>query len=313
MSLARVVAEANNLTPARIAALLATPDPAVALPLLVGRSCAVGFVTPAVVALIRAVPAGDPAAALFEVSPHSVSILPTDPATRTLLLERLLLAWRDDPNVPLLQPSKWRNERYSVWDDNGRVAFEIERAASGLFGVRVYGCHVNGYVVIDNEIKMWVARRSYTKQTYPGMLDNMVGGGLPHGISPTDNVIKECFEEAGLTITASSLKPVSIITSFMDSSERGWVPDTEYLYDLRLDESFKPVCQDGEVHSFELMSMGDVRRHLINGEFMPESGLCAIDFMLRHGIIDPSTEPDYEYIACSLRRLLPFPGPRYSA
>ena len=27
----------------------------------------------------------------------------------------------------------------------------------------------------DNELKMWIGRRSLTKPTYPGMLDNTVG------------------------------------------------------------------------------------------------------------------------------------------
>lgn len=30
---------------------------------------------------------------------------------------------------------------------------------------------------------------------WPGMLDHMVAGGLPHGISPLENVFKECQEE----------------------------------------------------------------------------------------------------------------------
>lgn len=42
----------------------------------------------------------------------------------------------------------------------------------------------------------WVARRSKTKSMWPGMLDHMVAGGLPHGISPLENVFKECQEEA---------------------------------------------------------------------------------------------------------------------
>lgn len=40
-----------------------------------------------------------------------------------------------------------------------------------------YGVHVNGYTVgADGEVSMWLARRSATKQTYPGLLDNVVRG-----------------------------------------------------------------------------------------------------------------------------------------
>ena len=45
---------------------------------------------------------------------------------------------------------------------------------SALFGFIQYGVHVNGYTYKDGEMKMWIGRRSKTKQTFPDMLDNMV-------------------------------------------------------------------------------------------------------------------------------------------
>ena len=38
----------------------------------------------------------------------------------------------------------------------------------------------------------------YTNCVIVGMLDHIVAGGLPHGITPMDNVIKECEEEASI-------------------------------------------------------------------------------------------------------------------
>ena len=46
---------------------------------------------------------------------------------------------------------------------------------------------------------MWIARRSYSKPTDPGQLDNLIGGGVPHGQSPAQSVVREGWEEAGLT------------------------------------------------------------------------------------------------------------------
>lgn len=46
---------------------------------------------------------------------------------------------------------------------------------AGLFGVKRYGVHVNGFSRDDaGRLSMWVARRSDTKPTYPGKLDNLV-------------------------------------------------------------------------------------------------------------------------------------------
>lgn len=51
----------------------------------------------------------------------------------------------------------------------------------GLFGVKRYGVHINGYTVSDSgEVSMWLARRSATKQTYPGLLDNLVSSSMRH-------------------------------------------------------------------------------------------------------------------------------------
>lgn len=37
---------------------------------------------------------------------------------------------------------------------------------------------MNGYVEIDGEKFLWVAKRSENKPTFPGMLDHLVAGGL---------------------------------------------------------------------------------------------------------------------------------------
>jgi len=69
----------------------------------------------------------------------------------------------------------WRNEEYNVRERfSGQILFRIERSASSLLGVNSYGCHINGYVKKDGQYYIWIARRSKTKPTFPGMLDNFV-------------------------------------------------------------------------------------------------------------------------------------------
>ncbi|MED6210456.1 Nudix hydrolase 20, chloroplastic, variant 2 [Stylosanthes scabra] len=98
-----------------------------------------------------------------------------------------------------------RNELYPVVSSFGsRVLFSLERAAAPYFGIKAYGIHMNGYVEIDGQKHLWIGKRSNTKQTYPGMLDHLVAGGLPHGIDCKENVVKECEEEAGIPRSISS-------------------------------------------------------------------------------------------------------------
>ncbi|XP_038879263.1 nudix hydrolase 20, chloroplastic-like isoform X2 [Benincasa hispida] len=72
-----------------------------------------------------------------------------------------------------------RNELYPVTSSFGAPNFfSLERAAAPYFGIKVYGVHMNGYVEKEGKKFLWVAKRSQTKPTFPGMLDHLVAGGL---------------------------------------------------------------------------------------------------------------------------------------
>ncbi len=87
----------------------------------------------------------------------------------------------------------WRDELYPVttgyYDD---PVFLVERAAAPFLGIIQYGVHINGIVKDeqDGTEKMWVARRSATKATFPGMTDQIVAGGQPAGLGLMENVLK---------------------------------------------------------------------------------------------------------------------------
>ncbi len=72
----------------------------------------------------------------------------------------------------------WRDELFPVAESfSAEPLLLIERAAASMFGIKAYGVHVNGYVKrADGSTSIWVARRSKTKQTWPGMLDHVVAG-----------------------------------------------------------------------------------------------------------------------------------------
>ena len=44
--------------------------------------------------------------------------------------------------------------------------------------VQAYGVQMNGYVERDGQKLLWIGKRSQVKHTYPGMLDQLVAGGL---------------------------------------------------------------------------------------------------------------------------------------
>jgi hypothetical protein len=114
---------------------------------------------------------------VFEISTNSVAFHHNINTfqLRTASIAHLLLQWRTEGVLDSALKG-WRDELYPVYGQSGRVLFHIERSAAPLFGVRIYGCHLNGYLrcTATNQMLMWVARRASTKQTYPHMLDNLV-------------------------------------------------------------------------------------------------------------------------------------------
>ena len=198
----------------------------------------------------------------------------------------------------------WRGEKYPITSKFGATSLaEVERAAASFLGIRSWGVHINGYVYKADGIHMWVATRAKDKPTYPGMLDNMVAGGQPLGLSLHENVIKECAEEASIPESlAASAKPVSAIGYFHEW-EPGLKPDQMFCYDLELPESFKPEAADGEVESFELIPIKEIYNLVRDTtKFKYNCNLCIIDFMIRHAILNPDNEPDYMDICMGLKR-----------
>jgi len=54
----------------------------------------------------------------------------------------------------------------------------------------------------------------------------------------------------------------------------------------------------------KLLSIPEVLNALHNGEFKPNCGLILVDFLMRHGIITPETEPNYIEISWRMHRRL---------
>ena len=236
---------------------------------------------------------------VFAVNKGQITFSPeiTGYANRTIAMACVLKGMRADGLVP-----GWRDELYPVGTGfHSPAFFEMERAAVPLFGVRSYGVHMNGWLKNNNRSYMWIARRSLTKPTGPGKLDQMVAGGQPAGMSLRDNLIKECEEEAGIPrALAVNARSVGIV-SYQTTREEGLRNDVLFNFDLEVPLGFEPVNNDGEVAAFMLWEIREVIERLNDTEdFKFNSALVIIDFLIRHGFID-SDDPDYSDIVSGLR------------
>jgi hypothetical protein len=201
----------------------------------------------------------------------------------------------------------WRGELYPVNRRFGEAPLLLmERAATPLFGVQTYGINVNGLVREGDAWKVWIARRAMTKHVDPGMLDLVVGGGQPHGISLAENLLKECAEVACIGPTlAERAKPVSITTMVIEAAE-GLRVGVQFNFDLELPADFQPRNDDGEVAEFQLWSMERLEENLRTAdEFMFDAALAKLDLLVRFGCVGPD-DADYLDLVAQLRRPTPY-------
>lgn len=200
-------------------------------------------------------------------------------------------------------PLRRRKEKFPLvngWGEEPLAA--LDRGAVTFFGIKAFGVHLNVFVRTENGLDMWLGRRSRTKPVAPGQLDNLVAGGQPHGLSLIDNVAKEADEEAG--IPAALIKgahPVGAV-SYRMASEGGSRDDTLFLFDLEVDEAFKPVSHDDEHEAFLRLPIEQVITLLQSpDEFKFNVTLVLVDFLVRHGYIAADT-PGYLDLVKGLRR-----------
>lgn len=270
-----------------------------------------GFVLPSVAEVLDGLPAWtlrDDDRSLTLTAPEATE------AARTAAVAATTAAMRATAHFQVL--AGWRDELYAVYGRDGAVLFRIERAASPLFGTVSYGVHSVAYVkAADGTYKYWIPRRSQTKQTYGGMLDNAVAGGLAAGERPFEALVREAEEEASLPaeVVRSRARAVGNVSYFLVRDERAGgetgllQPESQYVYDLELPEDVVPKPNDDEVEAFALLSTEEVQVALRRGEFKPNCALVMLDFFIRHGIITPENEPDYLEIVSRLHRRFEFP------
>ena len=195
----------------------------------------------------------------------------------------------------------WRDERYEARaGETLPVAFAIERAAARYFGIRTSAVHVNGLVERDDGACMWIARRSATKAIDPGMLDNLVGGGMAAGASVDGTLVKEAWEEAGIDEAAAREARPAGIVAIRRLQPDGLQHETVHVHDLWLPPSFVPANQDGEAVEHRLVPLAALPGLLANAEgpdvLTADASLVALDALLRLGAIE-AEDPLYPWLA----------------
>ncbi|MEY4266093.1 MAG: hypothetical protein RIS90_628, partial [Pseudomonadota bacterium] len=154
------------------------------------------------------------------------------------------------------------------------------------------GAHCNGWVADEDgkPARMWIARRSLTKATDPGLLDNLIGGGVPHGQTPHQTLVREGFEEAGLSpAQMARAVPGRVIELDRDIPE-GRQFERLHVFDLRLDPGEIPSNRDGEVAELHLWTLRETCEVAATALMTVDAALVTLEFLLRHDALSSRAE-----------------------
>lgn len=213
----------------------------------------------------------------------------------------------------------WRNEKYTIYDNNKTPYIKLERAMVNIFGILTFGVHINGYFFDDkNQLRMWIPRRSAKKPTWPLKLDNVVAGGIGNDDTVDTTLWKELKEEANLNREdiENNIHQVDALSYFYFSKDLDKcdfqdesdviTAELEFIYDLEFPKGIAPYINDDEVHEFKHYGLQELINLLKTDEFKPNCALVVIDFLIRHKFITPDNECKYADIIAATHRKLPF-------
>ena len=274
----------NTLSTSTLAALeemlqnTARSAPADFLPIqLIGGSAVnqtIGHLNPEFISYLQESLAKDPIR-FISTSPDQIQITLGKPRELSESLYQLAQRMRLGGFIP-----GWRNEDFAWLDQNGHKYFRLERAAFRTFGFRSMATHMNGYTKANT---LWLGRRSETKSTDPGRLDNIAAGGITADETPWVSARRELWEEAGVPPQlADEIEPVGRIHMRRPIPGRGFHDELLFIYDLELPDNFVPTNHDGEVSGFIEISLAEAAARILADEFTSDAAFVTADFILRN-------------------------------
>ncbi len=235
--------------------------------------------------------AGEPCGTLFPGAIATVAGLPGVEVThgradfgRNLSSGRVLNALLAEIANALRQAGKtpgWRNELLDVLPDTPerRPIGAIERGVMRPLGLITRAVHLSGW---SQDGKLWVARRSLTKATDPGMWDTLVGGLVSSG-EPADLALeRESDEEAGLDVADIEHRtPMRTIARMQRQIPEGYQCEEVLTCECVLTDGVTPKNRDGEVMEIDCFTPAKIYAMLVAGDFTLEASIVLTEDLWR--------------------------------
>ena len=214
-----------------------------------------------------------------EVSQNSIEIgrtLASGPALDALL-ENVAKTLRSAGCAP-----GWRNELLDIWSEPATQHLRlgaIERGVMRPLGLATRAVHLNAW---SEQGHLWVARRSLTKKTDPGLWDTLVGG-LVGSQEPDDlALVRETDEEAGLDAhQIADRTPLRTIHWMRRRIPEGYQFEQVLTCECVLAEGVTPVNRDGEVMEIRCLAPEVILEMVREDAFTIEASIVIVEDLLR--------------------------------
>ena len=210
-------------------------------------------------------------------------VLHIDMSERNTALEVMNTALRDQGLV-----RAWRRETFPLLNPGtGAVLALMERAAMRFWGALTLGAHATGFLAdaAGNATHLWIAQRSPHKAIDPGLFDNLIGGGVAVGQTPLQALVREGWEEAGLSSAQMQRAVPGRVVRVMRPVAEGFQNERLHSFDLRLEPGEQPVNQDGEVANFQLLPVAPALALAATQAMTVDASLVTLEFALRHRLL----------------------------
>ncbi len=188
----------------------------------------------------------------------------------------------------------WRNELLDVWpeqaDDPARPLSSeplgaIERGVVRPLGLLTKAVHLSGW---SQDGRLWVARRSLTKATDPGMWDTLVGGLISSQEDVQVGLVREADEEAGLEPEdIAGRTPLRTIARMLRQVPEGYQAEDVLTCECVLPPQVTPKNRDGEVMEIQLIAPSTIFNMLTQGAFTLEASIVVAEDLLQRATPTP--------------------------
>lgn len=159
--------------------------------------------------------------------------------------------------------------------------FEIDRSLLSVFGFPAYGVHCNGWQKKGKEYYMVLSKRSEKIKSFPGLFDNLIGGGQPAKLSFKQNLFKEGYEETGIDQLSLNKSSFNSFTKYLLTYKNNFNPSVIATFDLEIKNPLSLNNTDGEIENFKVFHISEVFELLENNKLKPNAIIPIVNFILK--------------------------------